>query len=259
MSDERAVDPAYRHGGALIVGGTGTIGQAVCAAFAKAGSKIGVCYARQADTARTVAEELHTRHGTVAQPFAIDTTDPAAIRAGVHDAASAFGGLHTVVYTAGPAFPSRPLADTAADTWSRAITADLLGCLELMRVSAPELRKTRGSLVAVTTYQARRAAIGGSVSAVSKAAIDQAVTSLAREEGPNGVRANTVQVGWIDGHRARSQLARDPRTAQRKKSSIALGRLGRPDEVATAIEFLASSRATFITGATIPVDGGDSI
>ena len=139
------------------------------------------------------------------------------------------------------------------------VGTDLFGCYHLIHAALPELRKTRGAVVALATPAIRRYAVKDVMSAAPKAAIEAVVKGVAAEEGRFGVRANCVGVGVIaDGmyHQLLATGDFDERFFEATKANLALRRLGTADDVAGAVAFLASDKAGYITGQTLMVDGG---
>lgn len=243
-----------RSGGALVVGATGGIGAAVARLLAERGARLGLTFHTRETPAQALAEQV----GGVA-PWRLDAADLDTSAAVVAAAAVALGGLHTVVYAAGPHVPMRHLSRVRPTELAAQLAADAAAFFGLAHAALPHLRQTRGSIVAVTTAGTRRFPVRDGLSSVPKAAVEAAVRALAVEEGRFGVRANCVGPGMLtDGMAARliADGELDARALDVARDAIPLGRFGTAADVAEAVGFLASDRARFITGQALYVDGG---
>jgi NAD(P)-dependent dehydrogenase (short-subunit alcohol dehydrogenase family) len=184
-----------------------------------------------------------------------DTSSQQSIADGVA-AAKAFGdGIGAFVNASGASSKFGYFSKTSPDEWKRVIDVDIIGLISAVQAVLPALRESKGSITAITTYQAGRIEPRGGLPAVPKAAVDRLMASLAREEGRYGVRANAVRTGWI----AAGSGVGDHREGVQPTARTALGRMGEPEELANVIAFLASNAASFVTGATFAVDGGQSL
>ncbi|HKY90314.1 MAG TPA: SDR family oxidoreductase [Nevskiaceae bacterium] len=252
-------------GAALVVGGSGGVGSAICDALARAGSVVALTYHRGRDRAEAVCDALD-RHGAARSAHQLDVCDALAVSRLVDDVALRHDGIHTVVLAAGATLQFRSLLDVDAAKWRQTMETDVTGAFNVTRATIPHLRRTSGSVVALSTMAAHRVLARDAVSACPKAAVETLMRQLACEEGENGIRANTVALGAIDagmgsadagssivdelGHEAIAGIV----------ASIRLGhRMGRAEEVANAVTFLASQQASYITGQTIVVDGGSTL
>jgi NAD(P)-dependent dehydrogenase (short-subunit alcohol dehydrogenase family) len=184
----------------------------------------------------------------------------------VEGVAERHGGINTVIYAAGPRFELAPIGQTAPEELHRVMMAETLGFHRLVHAALPHLRKSQGAIVACTTMANHRVLKGDGLSAAPKAAIDSLIRQLAVEEGRHLVRANSVCIGSMDfgmgAMDSGSSVTKDmtPEQWEGLKRSIPLGRrLGRSEELAAAVLFLAADQASFITGQFIVVDGGQSV
>jgi NAD(P)-dependent dehydrogenase (short-subunit alcohol dehydrogenase family) len=246
--------PLFSDGAALVLGGSGLLGGAVAAAFARHGSHVAVTY----NSNRAAADALVAGFPAGGSAHQLDAGRLEDVQRAVEDAAARHGGLHSVVYAGGPQFSPQYFSRMTDETWETWFNNDAMACIRLARTALPHLRKSRGSFTAISTYQGVKVEIQGAASAVSKAAVDRMVAVVAKEEGRYGVRANSVRCGWIGGERT-TGLMQKLDLLEEKKKQIPLGRLGDPDEVGETVAFLASSRAGFITGQTLAIDGGETL
>ena len=254
-------DFAERRGVALVTGGTGGIGAAICRLLARRGSAVAFTYRSNADAAAELLAEL-TDVGVAALAFAADLADEAATAALVADAAAAFDGLHTLVHAAGPHVPQIHLSRVTPAQYRAQIEAEAVGFFNLVHPALAALRDARGSIVAVTTAATRRYPVRDGLSSGTKGAVEQVVLALAAEEGRFGVRANCVGPGMLtDGMAARLMASGDLDDAALEvtRRNIPLRTFGDAVDIAEAVCFLASDRADFISGQMLDVDGGYGI
>lgn len=248
-------------GAVLVAGGSGGVGRAICARLARAGSPVAFTYKRNRAAAGELVLEVG-RAGGVAEAHQLDLTNPEATERIVQAVAAKFGALHSVVYAAGPSFEMSFVFEIAPKTWADVFAVDVHGCFNLFSAALQVLRRQkRGNLVALSTCALNRPPKADILSAAPKAAIDMLVKTIAKEEGRNGIRANCVELGFIDAGLAAYHVQHtwSPELIERIKRETPLGRFGRAEEVAAAVEFLCSERAAFITGQSLAVDGGASL
>jgi NAD(P)-dependent dehydrogenase (short-subunit alcohol dehydrogenase family) len=251
--------PLFGSGAALVIGGSGGIGQAICARLAASGTDVALTYRSNEDNARAVANAIE-RSGRRALTLRLDMTDREAARAVVHEAAGALGGLHTLVLATGADISMSYTADIDPAEWDRTIAGDLTGSFNVLRAAIPHLREQRGAIVALTSAGLIRHPPKDILSVVPKAGVEALMRGIAREEGRTGIRANSIALGVIDAglfHRLEERLS--PDFVEAMKRNTALRRFGTAEEVADLTVFLASSRASFITGQSIALDGGYSV
>ncbi|HLJ27718.1 MAG TPA: SDR family NAD(P)-dependent oxidoreductase [Candidatus Angelobacter sp.] len=234
---------------AVVTGGAGGIGSALSQRLAQDGFYVYVCCNGNKEAGDALVEKIRSRGGS-AEVLAFDVKDAAATDRALKQVAEGPREIGAVVHAAGVV--KRTLfAQTSSDTWDSVVGANLNGFFHSVR---PLLRRMirggQGSVVAISSVVADRGLEGQGAYAASKAGLIGAVRSLAREVGPYNIRANIVSPGWI---RAGMNSGDPP---DQVKNRIPLRRAGAAEEVAEAVSFLCSPKASYITGAVIPVSGG---
>jgi len=249
-------------GAAIVFGGSGGVGGAICKRLASAGVDFAFTY-RNNRTAADAIERMGEAEGRRVVSRQLDLIDAAATQRVVDEAAEHFGGVHTVVYSAGPVVDLKPLREIDPDQFRTFLEADLQGFFNIAHASLPHLRAARGSLVACVTMGIKRFLHRDVLSAAPKAGVEMLIRQIAGEEGRAGVRANAIALGWIEvGVGAPAQgdgSLVDEFGAEEIQFWLkhsALGRGGSGEEVANAVLFLASRQASFVTGQTLCLDGG---
>ncbi|MDG3011475.1 SDR family oxidoreductase [Rhodococcus sp. D2-41] len=244
----------------LVTGGSGGLGAAVVRRLASRGP-VALTYRSRPEAAQELVDELAAA-GRVAAAFRLDVTDPDAVAAAVAEVCDRFDGIRTLVHAAGPHVPMVHLSRVDPRTYARQLEAEAGGFFAVVHACLPALRESSGAIVAITTAATSRYPVRDGLSAGTKGAIDQLVRAFAAEEGRYGVRVNAVGPGMLtDGMAERLISSRelDERALSVARERIPLGRFGTADDIAAAVEFLASDAAQFITGQKLDVDGGYSV
>ena len=239
---------------AIVTGASSGIGRATALALASQGASV-VAVARDEAALREVVEMMP---GGTGEAAAHDITEPRAADVVVEAAIDRFGHLDVLINAAG-IIAMGPVDQTDDALWSRVMELNVNAPFRLMRAAIPHLTPRRGAIVNVSSVNGRRVFPGLAAYNVSKAALDQLTRCAAIELAASGVRVNAVNPGvTVTNLHRRGGMREEQYSAflTRAKETHPLGRPGQADEVADLIVFLASDRASFITGETIAVDGG---
>src|SRR5579862_6118017 len=240
----------------LITGALTGIGRATALAFAKQGARI-VISGRRDEVGRELAAELRTL-GAEAEYWRADVRHEEDVRNLVDKTVARFGRLDVAINNAGTEGVPGPITEQTAESYAATFDTNVLGTLLSMkhelRVMLPQ---KNGSIVNISSTYGHAGAPGASVYSASKHAVEGLTKSAALEAAGTGVRVNVIAPGPIE----TAMLNRFTKTEERKAglvSSVPLKRAGKPEEIAQAIVFVSSDKASFITGASYLVDGGKS-
>ena len=222
---------------ALVCGSTRGIGRAVADALTSEGAKVAI-------------------NGRKNAPFAADVSVPEQAVGLVERVAKEFGRLDILFCNAGGP-PAAAFKDQPADAWQRAIELNLLSTINLARTAVPIMQKAKwGRIICLTSLVAKQPLPGLILSTTARAGVLGFSKALSDEVAKDGITVNSICPGFIATERVEELQRAKPEMMKQTIAQIPMGRIGTPDELASAVTFLASELASYITGAVLQVDGG---
>ena len=248
---------------AIVAASSQGLGKAAALGLAREGAMLALC-ARTESTLLQTAEEIRRETGVEVMARALDVTNYEQVRSFVAGAVERFGRLDICIANAGGP-PSKVFAETSLEDWHAAANLNLMSTVHFAREALPVMQERRwGRFIAITSVTVKQPVEGLILSNAVRAGVSGLIKSLANEYGPYNVLVNNVCPGYTATARlvslADQLAAKEGVTPQeienRWTSQTPLGRVGRPEEFANLVVFLASERASYITGASIAVDGG---
>jgi NAD(P)-dependent dehydrogenase (short-subunit alcohol dehydrogenase family) len=231
---------------ALVTAGAQGIGAAVARRIAAEGGSV-IITDLQDDKIAEVAAEIGDR----ALPVRVDVTSRADIDAAVSAGVERFGRLDVLVNNAGGCIITSMPEETTVEGWHRQLDLTLVGAAQCIQAALPHLLETRGNVVTISSVNGL-AAFGNVEYSAAKAGQVAMTQNFAARYGTSGVRFNVVAPGTVRTPNWDSQ----PGTLEKFATMYPLGRVGEPEDIAAAVAFLASDDAAWITGHTLPVEGG---
>lgn len=253
------VQPTFPSGAVAVFGGSGGIGQGVAEQFAKSGADVAIFYRSKKDQAEAVAEKIRGA-GRKASIHQVDVRDYDQIDRAVADAIAEHGRIHTVIWGAGPVVAQVPIADWSLEMFRASMEIEAFGFYQTSRIVIPHFRANGGgSFVHLGSAGHDWWPHLDGLSVVPKASNEALIKGIAKEEGPNEIRANSILVGVIDAGQFKvGQEAGyfDEQWESEVKKMLPLKRWGKPEDIGNAAVFFASDQGNYVTGQTISVAGG---
>ena len=236
---------------ALVTGANTGIGKAIVSRLAQAGYDVAINYKVDPAAAESLAKDLQAS-GIRAIAVYADVRNSREVSAMLEKALSSFGKLDALVNNAGTQV-WKPLLETEETEWDRVVNTNLKGCYLCTQVAARHMKERRGGAIVNIGSGCNKVPFPNlSAYTASKGGIEMFTKSAAVELGPFGIRVNCIAPGTIETERTQAELVDYAKTWSRLTP---LRRIGTPDDVASAVKFLLSDEASFISGQTLGVDG----
>ncbi len=249
---------------AVIVAASSTgMGRATAEAFAAEGARVAMC-ARNPETLEATAGEIRKKYQAEVFTRPLDVTDASAVHLFVEAVAKKFGRVDVCVANAGGP-PAKNFLSLAPEEWQKAVELNFLSVVSFARAVIPYMQKNQwGRFLTITSVSVKQPIADLVLSNAVRASVVGLVKSLANEFGKDGILVNNVAPGYtaterlkeLAGTRALAAGVGEKEIYERWAADVPVRRLGRPEEIADTIVWLASDRASYITGQTILVDGG---
>ncbi|MDG2347306.1 MAG: SDR family oxidoreductase [SAR86 cluster bacterium] len=245
----------FPEGAAIVIGGSGGIGSAICKTFASYQVPVILTYNRNETAAKEVQEEI-VNFGGDASYYQLAIKDK--------DQVEKFFGnfqttmIHSIVNASGSDIRMKWINELSYEEWDNVMRSDADGFFNIVKNSLPLFQQSGGSYTTLSSIGLSRWPAKDVLSVAPKAAIDALINGIAKEEGRNNIRANSIELGIIEAGIFLRIKGKDydERYIEAAKNNTALKKLGKPQDVADAVIFLSSNRAQYITGQTLYLDGG---
>ncbi|MDC0942170.1 SDR family oxidoreductase [Gammaproteobacteria bacterium] len=245
----------FPEGSAIVIGGSGGIGSAICKTFASHGIPVIFSYHGNETAANDLKKEI-LDHGGVVSSKKLSINDKTQVEDFFQELENK--RIHSIVNATGSDIRMKWINELTYEEWDDVMRTDADGFFNIVKNSLPILRKFGGSYTTLSSIGLSRWPAKDVLSVAPKAAIDALINGIAKEEGRNNIRANSIQLGIIEAGIFLRIKGKDydDRYIEAAKNNTALKKLGEDQDVADAVFFLASDRAKYITGQTLYLDGG---
>jgi 3-oxoacyl-[acyl-carrier protein] reductase len=238
---------------ALVTGGSRGIGRAIAVTLAQGKAKVAINYAGNEAAAQEAAALCEKAGAPAVKLMKFDVADPAACAKAVEEVVATLGGLHVLVNNAGIAIDGLVMR-VKDDDWQRQLDVNLTGAFNLVRAATRPMMKAKGgAIVNLTSVVGEMGNAGQAAYAATKGGLIALTKAVARELASRNIRVNAVAPGFIDTDMT-SALPEAAKTGM--LNSIPLARLGSAQEVADCVAWLASDKASYVTGEVVRVNGG---
>jgi NAD(P)-dependent dehydrogenase (short-subunit alcohol dehydrogenase family) len=248
----------FADGAAIVFGGSGGLGSGVVNLLGDCGVNVAFTYLTNEEAARSNLESLEKKgvDGMIEQ---VNLLDLDTVTAFANRAKEKFGRIHSVIFATGPFLNILPIMDAKPEDVYSTLDTDVKGFYHVIKATVPLLREGGGgSVTALTTAAIHKYISTDALSSVPKAGVQHLCTAIAREEGEHGIRANCVAVGLIAVGLSQEIESPPGGILDQWMQQVPLNRPGAPEELFDTVVFLASENAGYISGQSLPVDGGYS-
>lgn len=257
------MDLGLKNRGVIVAGSSEGIGRAAAEAFAREGAQVAMC-ARGEDRLRQAAAAIQSASGAEVYAEPLDVTDAPAVQRFTENVAKRFGRIDVCVANAGGP-PAKNFLSVSSDEWRKAVETNFLSVIYMAKAVIPHMQRHRwGRIITITSVSVRQPVADLVMSNAVRAGVVGLVKSLSNEFGKEGILVNNVAPGYtatdrlkeLAGVRALAAGTQVEDVYRAWTAEIPARRVGQPAEIADAIVWLASERASYITGQTLLVDGG---
>ena len=247
----------FPEGGAIVFGGSGGLGTGVVELLADCGANVAFTYLTNEEAAKNNLESIEKK-GVEGMIQKVDLLDLESTTSFANQAKDKFSKIHSVIFATGPFLNILPIMDANPEDVYSTLDTDIKGFYHVVKATVPLLREGGGSLTALTTAAIHKYISTDGLSSVPKAGVQHLCTAIAREEGEHGIRANCVAVGLIAVGLSQEIESPPGGILDQWMQQVPLNRPGAPEELFDVVVFLASENAGYISGQSVPVDGGYS-